>query len=377
MQPILKGASSPLRVAIVAPTLGILGGHAVQAQSMLAGWRGDPAVDAWLVPINPTPSGWLRRCLRVKYVRTVATQLCYWPLLARELRRADVAHVFSASSSGFLLSTVPAVVVAKALGTPVLLNYHSGEAHAHLSGSALARLVLRRGADLHVVPSTFLREVFRRFGLSARVVANTIDLGRFGYRVRDPLRPRLLSTRNFEPVYNVACTLRAFARVQAAIPDATLTVVGDGSGREDLQALARSLDLRHVTFVGRVPPSEMPAFYAAADIYVQTPVADNMPVSVLEAFASGVPVVSTDVGGVSSVLTDGVHGLLARDNDPGHVSEQILHLLDHADEARRLASTARDSCRAFEWANVRDAWLAAYHTAARPRPGHAVSIEAA
>ena len=69
-------------------------------------------MDAWLVPINPLPPGVLRRAVEIKYVRTVATQLSYWPLLVRELRRADVVHVFSASYFSFLLAPLPAVLIA-------------------------------------------------------------------------------------------------------------------------------------------------------------------------------------------------------------------------------------------------------------------------
>ena len=84
--------SQPVRVAIVAPTMGILGGQAVQADRLLRAWQGDPDVYAWLVPINPIPPGAFRRAMDIKYVRTIATQFCYWPQLFRELRRADVGR---------------------------------------------------------------------------------------------------------------------------------------------------------------------------------------------------------------------------------------------------------------------------------------------
>src|SRR5687768_8880717 len=103
----------PLRIALVAPSMGILGGQAVQADRLLRAWRGDPEVEAWLVPINPLPPDIFRRALDIKYLRTIATQLCYWPLLFRELRRADVVHVFSASYLSFLLAPLPAVLVGK------------------------------------------------------------------------------------------------------------------------------------------------------------------------------------------------------------------------------------------------------------------------
>ena len=122
---------------------------------MIDGWKGDPDVQAWLVPIDPVPIRPLDALLSVKYLRTVVTQLLYWPLLVRELRRADVVHVFSASYSSFLLAPLPAIAIAKLLGRPVILNYHSGEAPDHLRRSALARRVMRNWVDLNVVPSTF------------------------------------------------------------------------------------------------------------------------------------------------------------------------------------------------------------------------------
>jgi glycosyltransferase involved in cell wall biosynthesis len=373
--PKIASATRRINVAIVAPSLRILGGQAVQARRLLDRWAADVDVNAWLVPVNPVPRRPFERLLKIAYARTVATQLSYWPLLVRELRRADVVHVFSASYTSFLLSPLPAILVAKALGKPVVLNYRSGEAPDHLMRSAVARTALRH-VDLNVVPSRFLQNVFASFDIPARVVANTIDLQQFAYRVRDPLRPRLLSTRNFEPLYNVACTLRACARVQAKFPDASLTLVGNGSGVQALRRLAEELRLRNVTFVGAVPPSEIAAYYAAADIYVQTPSIDNMPGSVLEAFASGLPVVATAVGGVPTILEHGRHGLLAPDNDDEAVANHVITLLGRPDYARQLAAAAHETCTGYEWSTVRDQWLAVYRSvigvrrqeAARPVP---------
>ncbi len=373
----MRHASRRLRVAIVVASLRILGGQAVQAQRLLTGWAHDPDVEAWIVPINPVPRAPFDRLLGVRYLRTVVTQLCYWPLLFRELRRADVVHVFSASYSSFLLAPLPAILVSRALGKPVLLNYHSGEAEDHLRRSRVARAVLQRLVDVNVVPSTFLQRVFARFGIPAIVVSNTVDRREFSYRVRD-LRRRplaLLSTRNFEPLYNVACTLRAFALVQARHPDVTLTLIGGGSQDLALRALAAKLGLRHVRFAGRVPPDQIAAHYAAADLYVQTPSVDNMPLSMLEAFASGLPVVSTKVGGVPALLADGVHGLLAPDNDADAVAARILDLIEQPDRAYRLASAAYDSSTSFDWQYVRESWLAAYRRIAPADPGVPASVE--
>jgi glycosyltransferase involved in cell wall biosynthesis len=114
-----------------------------------------------------------------------------------------------------------------------------------------------------------------------------------------------------------------------------------------------------------VPPGEIWRHYADADIYLQSPDIDNMPLSVLEAFASGLPVVSTRAGGVPAMLTEGVHGLLAPLDDDAAMARCALRLLDDPGLARRLAKAAYTSTDAFAWGAVRERWLAAYRRLAR------------
>jgi glycosyltransferase involved in cell wall biosynthesis len=365
-----------LRVAIVAPSLRILGGQAVQAQRLVEGWRSDPDVDAWLVPINPLPPGPLWHAVKIKYVRTLATEATYLARLLRELRRADVVHVFSASYSSFLLAPLPAMLMARAFRRPVILNYHSGQAPDHLRRSRIARVAIAKVART-IVPSRFLVEVFSSFGLDAVTVPNIVDLTRFRFRERRPLRPRILSTRNFEPLYNVACTLRAFALVQQRWAEAELTLVGGGSLERELRSLARDLGLRHVTFTGRVAPQDIAAHYAAHDLYVQSPDVDNMPTSILEAFASGLPVVATDAGGVPAILTDGTHGLLVPRDDHRGLADRIGRLLEQPAMARDLARNAHATCQAYTWPRVRDQWLSNYREVLGQPPAPPRSLGAA
>ena len=353
-----------LKVAMVAPSLRILGGQAVQADRLLRAWRDDPDVEAWLVPVNPLPPKRLRFALDIKYVRTIVNELIYVPLLARELARADVVHVFSASYASFLLAPLPAMLIGRALGKPVVLNYRSGEAPDHLSRSAIARTTIAR-VDRNIVPSQFLVDVFASFGIQASTISNIVDLDRFRFRARVPLRPRLVSTRNFDALYNVGSTIRAFRLVQDRWPDATLTLVGGGSQDAELRAMAADLGLRNVEFAGRVTPDRIAAYYADNDIYVQTPNIDNTPTSVLEAFASGLPVVSTEAGGVPAILTHGEHGLLAPLDDHETIAAHILRLLDDPSYADRLIRAAHARVQSCTWANVRQQWLDAYRSVVR------------
>lgn len=355
-----------LNIAIVAPSMGILGGQAVQAARLLRSWRDDPEVNAWLVPINPVPPGPLRAAVNIKYLRTLATQLAYWPLLIKELRKADVVHVFSASYFSFLLAPLPAVLIARMLGKPAVMNYRSGEAPDHLKRSRVARATLR-GVDQNAVPSRFLHDVFASFGIRSEIIPNIVDVERFRFRRREQLRPHLLSTRNFESLYNLPCTLRAFRLIQDRYPAAQLTLVGSGSQEAALRRMVDELRLENVTFAGRVPPDDIWRHYAEADIYLQTPDIDNMPSSVLEAFASGCPVVATNAGGVPAILTDGLHGLLVDCNDGQSAAEAVFRLLEDPALARRLADAALDTCARYQWSSVRSQWISLYRRMASPR----------
>jgi L-malate glycosyltransferase len=358
--------NSRINIAIVAPSMGILGGQAVQAARLLRSWRDDPDIHAWLVPINPVPPLPLRWTVRVKYLRTLATQLLYWPSLVRELRKADVVHVFSASYFSFLLAPLPAVLIARLLGKPVVMNYRSGEAPDHLRRSAIARATLR-SVEQNAVPSRFLFDVFAGFGIRSEIIPNIVDVERFRFRRREQIHPRILSTRNFEPLYNLPCTLRAFRLVQDRYPNASLTLVGGGSQDAAIRQLAADLRLQHVTFAGRVAPDDIWRCYAETDIYLQTPNIDNMPTSVLEAFASGCPVVATEAGGVPAILTDGLHGLMVPCNDHVAAAGAIMRLLEEPALARRLADAAFDGCARYQWSSVRSQWLALYRRMVRPR----------
>jgi len=358
-----------LRVAFVAPSLRILGGQAVQADRLLRAWRDDRDVDPWLVPVNPTFPPSLQFAHEIKYARTIVNELTYLPLLARELAQADVVHVFAAAYSSFLLAPLPAILVAKALRKPVVLNYRSGEAPDHLQRSAIARAALA-SVNRNVVPSRFLVDVFRRFRIEAEVIPNIVDLDRFRFRARNPLRPRVVSTRNFDALYNVATTVQAFSLVQRRWPDASLTLVGGGAQERQLRDLVDQLRLQHVTFAGRVSPDAIARYYADNDIYMQSPNIDNMPTSVIEAFASGLPVVSTEAGGVPALLTHERHGLLAPLGDFETLAAHVLRLLDDPARAADMARAAYATCHACTWRAVREQWLQTYRSVARVPEDH-------
>ena len=327
----------------------------------MIGLADEPSLEIGFIPHNPRLPGVFRRLQDIKYVRTIVTTLLYWSIAATRLWRYDVIHVYSASYYSYLLSVVPIVLLGRLYGKKILLNYHSGEAEDHLANWRLTALPIIRLADTVVVPSGYLVDVFARFGVTARAIHNVVELEVFRYRERHPIRPVFLTSRLHEPLYNVPCVLRAFRLIQDKYPDASLTVAGDGWMRPELEQLARDLELRNTTFVGRVPWGDMPDMYDAADVYLTATDIDNMPGSVIECLSCGLPVVTTDAGGVPYIVTHEETALIVPRGDHHALATSAIRLLEDDALAVRLGRNGRETCRKFTWPAVRDAWLTAYH----------------
>jgi glycosyltransferase involved in cell wall biosynthesis len=170
-----------------------------------------------------------------------------------------------------------------------------------------------------------------------------------------------LTSRLLEPLYNVPCVLRAFALIQRRLPDASLTVAADGWMRGELEQLARDLELRQTEFIGRVAFEEMPAMYDSADIYLTATNLDNMPSSITESMAAGLPVVTTDAGGIPFIVTHEESCLMVRCDDHEGMAAAAIRLLEDNELALRLTAQARVAARKFTWPVVRDEWISLYH----------------
>ena len=353
-------ASKPLRVLVIAPSHDILGGQSIHAAQLVREFGKEPTLRVGFLPINPRAPGFLRKLQKIKYVRTVVTSVIYLTKLLSNIPRYDLVHVSSAAHTGFILATMPPIIIGKLFRKCVALNYHAGQAEEHLREWGRTAKPVIRMADATVVSSGWLVDVFARHGLRARAIFNHVELDEFKFRERRPLRPVFLSNRNFTPIYNVPCVLRAFALIQKRFADARLTVAGDGEQRAELEALARELNLRNVEFKGLLPPGEMPRLADASDIYLNASNVDNTPLSILEAFAAGLPVVTTNAGGIPYIVEHERTGLLVEMNDHEALASAAIRLLEDEEFAARLATSAHAECDKYKWAAVRGQWLEFY-----------------
>lgn len=351
----------PVRVAMVAPSLRYVGGQSAQAHLMVRKWQNDPEAEITFIPVDPEfprPLAWAGK---IPFLRTMVRFPFYLLGLWRGLKHAEVIHIFSASYWSFLLAPLPALVVAKLRGAKTLVNYRSGEARDHLTRWRTALPILRR-VDGLVAPSEYLATVFREFGLTSRVVPNFVDEDQFHYRLRQPLRPRLVCTRGFGVYYSVDLVVRAFTLVKQEFTDASLILAGSGSEEARIRSLVRELGLRDVEFTGPVTREKIGLCYDRADVFINASWLDNMPVSILEAFASGTPVVSTAPEGIRHIVRHEETGLLSEPGDWESLGRNVIRLLKDPELAARLSQNACQESKKYRWEAVRLQWLSVYRS---------------
>ncbi len=356
-----------LRLLLVGPLPPPAGGMANQTRQLAELLRSE-GVEVEVVQVNaPYRPAWAGR---IKGLRAAFRLLPYLARLWRGAGRADLVHVMANSGWSWHLFAAPAVWAASLRGVPVVVNYRGGEAEDFLQrAGALVRHTMRR-ATILALPSGFLLEVFARHGMSGQVIPNIIDLARF--RPADSPRPagagpHLVVARNLERIYGNDVALRAFAALAARRPGARLSIAGTGPEAAALQTLARELGVaERVSFTGRLDREQMAALYRDADIMLNPSRVDNMPNSVLEALASGLPVVSTDVGGIPYIVDDRKTAMLVPPDDPAAMAAAVESLLADAALRQTLVTAGLSEVRRYRWESVRAELAAAYAEALRP-----------
>ncbi len=195
-----------------------------------------------------------------------------------------------------------------------------------------------------------------------QVIPNIIDLDLYPYRQRTTIQPRLLWMRTFHDVYHPEMAIDVLSNVRRTHPDAMLTMAGQDKGLlEPLRTLAASEGLADaVRFPGFLDAAGKTREFSTHDVYLNTNRVDNMPVSVVEAAAYGVPVVATAVGGVPTLLEDGRTGLLVPDSDAGAMADAVRRLMTEPGLAAALSANGRRLAEASAWTSVQGQWEALF-----------------
>lgn len=260
----------------------------------------------------------------------------------------DVFHIHACSERGFFPAIV-GMVAGKCLRKRTVLTYHGGGAKPFFDRHPrLVKYVLSR-TSANIVLSGFTGQLFDSYGIPYTIIPNIVELDAKHFRDRDIIHPYLISTRTLSETYNIECTLRAFANLKARIPEATLTIVGDGPSRSNLEAFVQSNNIKDVIFAGHVNNEDIYGWLDQADILVSSSRADNMPVSILEGFNAGLLVIASNVGGVPYMIRDGETGYLFESNNDDQLVNKLILALQEQDKSRRIIQNAQESTSSYQW----------------------------
>lgn len=212
-----------------------------------------------------------------------------------------------------------------------------------------------------VTPSQYLRHALVETRADLRYLPNAIDLTKYLFRVREQPAPRICWLRAFDDTYDPAMAVRAFALVYARRPDATLTMIGPTKQASSMEAVKRVVAQNNldafVEFTGAVPKNEVPAILDCHDVFLNTTRYESFGVAVMEAAASGMPIVTTDVGEIPYLWSDGVDALLVRPGDAEAMAAAVLRILDEPGTAASLSRNARAKAEHFGWDAVLNTWM--------------------
>jgi L-malate glycosyltransferase len=277
--------------------------------------------------------------------------------LVKHRRQIDIVLLQVYGERSFVVEDT-ASCLADRLGLGIIMALHGGSLPTFITRHPnWTRRVLRR-AHAVVTPTEYLARAVATCGLQAHVIPNVINLAAYPFRHRHLLSPRLFWMRAFDTYYNPVLCLRVLRELRATHPNATLVMAGYDAGlRDAVQREARALNLENaVRFPGFLDPRAKVREGEAADIFLNTSRVDNMPVALVEACAMGLPVVTTNVGGIPDLLTNEETGLLVRNEDLHGMVAAVRRLLTEPGLAARLSSNGRKLAERSDWSRVRPQW---------------------
>jgi glycosyltransferase involved in cell wall biosynthesis len=272
-----------------------------------------------------------------------------------------VAQVDVYSGAAFFWAEAVCWVLRRAK-KPYILTLHGGNLPQFARHWTQRVSWLLESATVVTVPSAYLLASMKSYCQTLVMLPNPIDISHYGFRLRESVKPRLMWLRALHHVYNPSLAVEVLARVRTKFPDSHLTMVGPDKGDGSLQAaVLRAKELAVETAFqvrGGIYKADVPNVLAEGDIFLNTTNVDNTPISVIEAMASGLCIVSTNVGGLPFLLTHEQDALLVPPNDAEAMTKAVERLLIEPYLAQRLSKQARWKAEQFDWTFILPRWEA-------------------
>jgi len=290
--------------------------------------------------------------------RSQLTRIFLFFLLMVKVRKYDVVHIHGCSGRGFL-PVVIGILSAKVFNKrKTIVTYHGGGAEDFLKKrKKLIKWFLGK-ADYITVMSGFLQDVFKRFDIDTVILKNVIDIDIDTKISSGFSTPKLLSIRGLSKIYNINDIIEAFKIVKKKYPTASLKIAGTGEEQENLVKLVAGCE--QIEFLGKLPSSKMSELMKENNIFISVPSFDNQPMSILEAFASGIIIIASNVGGVPYMIENGRNGLLVDVNSPEQIVEKIDWIIENPESAIQIVEEGKKEVEKYLWKNIRQTLIGFY-----------------
>ena len=272
-------------------------------------------------------------------------------------KHVDYLLIDTYSTLGFWYAYLSGILAQK-LNIKYIPILHGGDLPKRLKSHPKACQQLFTYAYINIAPSAYLLHHFQEAGHNNLLyIPNSIELQHYPYRKREVISPKLLWVRSFTHIYNPILALKVLQQLLASYPHAQLSMVGPF--KDDSIEACKAYAVEHnlpVTFTGGMPKADWLKYAQDFDIFINTTNVDNTPISVIEAMALGLPVVTTNVGGIPYLLEDQKEALLVPPNDVPAMTQAIISLVQNPEKTKRLSIAGRQKVEAFDWEVVKEKW---------------------
>lgn len=241
---------------------------------------------------------------------------------------------------------------------PYVPILHGGDLPRRLKENKKWATLLFKKSKLNISPSAYLKDQFEAHGFSNIIhIPNSLAIENYPFLNRQTIDYKLLWVRSFDKTYNPLLALEVVEILMEKGKNVQLCMVGaekDGS-LELCKQRVREKNLP-VTFTGLLSKKEWINLSTNYDLFINTTHFDNMPVSVMEAMALGLAVISTNVGGIPYLIKHNQTGLLVPPDHAEAFAEAIINTVENPLETNKHTKEARDKVAMFDWLRIKKYW---------------------
>ena len=269
----------------------------------------------------------------------------------------DIVLIDTYSTRNFYYALI-AAKICNYLDKPFILYLHGGNLQQRLASISVGNLGVLQKAEHVLAPSVYLKEKLDRYFSTIQVIPNSIHLEQYKFLKRLKIEPKIIWVRALAEIYDPFKVLRVAELLQKTYPNYEILMVGpDKEGLKD--RLQLEIDKKHlnIKLAGRLSKEEWIATAENYDIFLNTSKVDNTPVSVIEAMALGLPIVSSRAGGIPYLLEHGETALLVLDTHESDYAINIERMIKYPEMALNLAENARKEAESYDWEQVKHKWL--------------------